>query len=169
MNAVRLAPDDADSYVTLRREALLDAPWSFASSPEDDRGSDPAGVRRMLALDDFAVFAVRAEAGEQLLSVAMLNRESRVKRRHVAWLMGVYTTPAARGRGLASAVVSACVAHARTWVGVDVIQLGVSARADEAQRLYKRLGFVTWGIECDAIRIGDASFDELHMSLRLRQ
>jgi RimJ/RimL family protein N-acetyltransferase len=173
VNITRLGPDDTDAYIALRRESLLDAPWSFASSPAEDRGSDPDNVRRTLASDDFAVFAARAAPAPAappgpLASIAMVNRETRVKRRHIAWIMGVYTTPAFRGQGLARSTVAACLAHARAWPGVEVVQLGVSSRAPDARRLYERLGFIAWGTEPDAIRVGESSFDEVHMALRLR-
>ena len=40
-----LREEDADAYANLRREALLDAPLAFASSPDDDFISDVEAVR----------------------------------------------------------------------------------------------------------------------------
>ena len=46
-----LRDDDVQDYVSLRREALLDAPLAFGSSPADDLFSDPKYV--CIAIEDF--------------------------------------------------------------------------------------------------------------------
>lgn len=40
--------NDIGAYTALRREMLLDSPWSFASSPEDDVASSREAVLRCL-------------------------------------------------------------------------------------------------------------------------
>ena len=39
-----LTPADAHAYIAIRREMLVEAPWAFASSPEDDSALDPAAI-----------------------------------------------------------------------------------------------------------------------------
>jgi hypothetical protein len=43
-----LREEDAQAYAKLRRKALLDSPLAFASSPADDRFSEPEAVREQL-------------------------------------------------------------------------------------------------------------------------
>ncbi|MGE0479187.1 MAG: N-acetyltransferase family protein [Phycisphaerae bacterium] len=185
-----LTPGDAAAYVVIRREMLADSPWSFISSPEHDRGCDVAGMAASLAGPDYAVVgAFAAERYEQsseadardnapfdarstthgarLVAVAGVYRERAAKRRHIAWLWGVYTTPAMRGRGLARAVLLEILATARSWPGLAAVYLGVSENAPAARKLYDALGFQPWGAEPDAIRIDDRSFAETHMRLEL--
>lgn len=164
----RLGVSDVDAYVALRREMLTDAPWAFVSSPGEDRGSDPDKVRASMSEADFATFG--AYAGGALVGAACVRREERMKRRHVAWVTGVYVTPTARGRGLSRAIVGSCVEHARGWAGVAVLQLSVSERSGAARRVYESLGFEAWGIEPDAIRLDPPGYDvagaaEIHMRL----
>lgn len=165
MRAERLTVDDIAGYMAIRRRMLEDSPWAFSSSPEQDRGLDAEHLRRTMADPDVAIFGVRADGG--LAAAAMTSREARAKRRHVAWIMGVFVEPGHRGRGLGEAVVRACVEHARWWDGVAQVQLGVSVSSPAAKRLYERLGFEAWGVERDAIREGGRSHDEVHMVLRL--
>lgn len=160
-----LMPADAPDYVALRREMLHDAPWSFGADPANDRGSDPAGVARSLAGENFAIAGGYAEG--RLVSVAVADREKGAKRAHVAWIISVYTAPSARRRGLGRGVVRAAIDAARGWGGVAQVQLAVSSHAPEARALYESLGFVAWGLEPDAIRVGGKSYDETHMALRL--
>ena len=71
------------------------------------------------------------------------------------------------GRGLARAVTTAAIDTARSWRGVTVIGLSVSASAPEAIALYESLGFERWGVEPDAVRIDGVSHAEVHMALDL--
>jgi ribosomal protein S18 acetylase RimI-like enzyme len=80
----------------------------------------------------------------------------------------VFVEPDYRGRGLGRAVTSAAIAHARTWPGIDFIDLGVSENAPEALRLYESLGFTRWGREPEATQHEGRRYDEIHMTLRLR-
>jgi RimJ/RimL family protein N-acetyltransferase len=80
----------------------------------------------------------------------------------------VFVEPAYRGNGLGRAVVTAAIDLARSWPGVDYVDLGASERAPEAQCLYENLGFRAWGREPEATEIGGRRYDEIHMTLRLR-
>lgn len=171
MHEVRfLTPGDAERYRALRREMLLDAPWAFGSSPEDDRVNDPDFVRRAFENQWFAIAG--GFRGGELIAAACVGREPRAKRRHIASITGVYVSPGSRGVGLGRAVVGACVARAREWPGVAALELSVSAASTAARRVYESLGFVAWGVEPDALRCADPGFgvrghDEIHMRLEL--
>jgi len=84
-----------------------------------------------------------------------------------ASIWGVFVEPAYRGNGLGRAVVTAAIDLARSWSGVDYVDLGASGAAPEAQRLYERLGFAAWGREPEATEIDGRRYDEIHMTLRL--
>ncbi len=60
-----MTPEEAEAYCELRREMLLDSPWAFTASPEDDRGSDVAWMRTSLGSEGSAVLGV-VEAGRVL-------------------------------------------------------------------------------------------------------
>lgn len=181
-----LTPSDAEGYMRIRREMLEDSPWAFSASPiappspQADRGLDPAHLRVTLAHADFAYFGLDTPAAagfhaprlpsSPLIGVALLMRESRLKRRHIAWILSVYVTPAQRGKGHARALLTTCIAHARAapaFAGVSQLQLGVSAASLPAQRVYESMGFVPWGREPAAMNIDGATQDEIHMSLPL--
>lgn len=161
-----LTPDDTDACVELRRYMLRESPWSFAADPETDRGSDPAQVARSLANPDYA-FAGSFDDSGRLVSIALLMRETNPKRRHIAWIVSVYTHPDARRQGRSKAVLRMLIENARSRPGVAAVYLSVGDRSPGAQRLYESLGFVAWGVEPDAQRIGDESSSEVHMRLKL--
>jgi ribosomal protein S18 acetylase RimI-like enzyme len=165
--AIRLQPDDAERYMRLRRRMLDDAPWAYMATPEDDRALDPEKVRAMLAEVESALLAVPSDDGGELIAVAGIARGAPPKFGHRATLWGVFCAPEARGLGLGRAVVSAAIDVARAWPSVDWIDLGVSARSSEAQRLYESMEFQAWGREPEATQIGDQRYDEIFMAFRL--
>ena len=182
MNAlmpIRLSSSDAARYARLRLRMLLDAPWAFGASPENDKGLDIAHLEKALADDAYAIFAMElpplagavAPHGEHekpdLIASAGIMRSTWPKSRHRAAIWGVFVEPLFRRQGVGRAVVAAAVDLARDWTGVDYIDLGASAAAPEAQRVYEGLGFVAWGREPEATEIDGRRYDETHMTLRL--
>lgn len=166
----RLAPEDADRYMRLRRRMLAEAPWAFSATPEDDVGLDRDFLVRSLGGEESAVFAVEGgDDGRQLLAVAGIVRATPAKFAHRARVFGVFVERGHRGRGLGRAVMTASLDRARAWEGVDWVDLAVSENAPEALRLYERLGFVAWGREPEATAHDGRRYDEIHMTLRLRR
>ncbi len=162
-----LTPADAPAYVALRRQMLQDAPWAFTAAPEDDRGSDVELVAASLAGPGYAIVGAFDDAQRALQSVAVLIREKSPKRAHLAWIVSVFTHPRARRRGLARNVMLRTIETARSWPGLAGVLLSVSENAAEAHTLYRSLGFVSWGVEPDAIRVAEHSFAEIHMRLEI--
>lgn len=169
MQPIRLTPDDATRLRVLRAESLVTDPWSFGAAPGDDRFESDDFTRAFLADPNHAILAIEdgSDPAKPLLAMAGLFGPTRAKQPHIAGIWGVYTTTRARRRGCARALMHAAIDHARAWPAVTRIYLSVSERNPEARALYESLGFTTWGIEPDAVRIGNESADERHMNLRL--
>ncbi len=164
-----LTAADVPNYAAIRRAMLLDTPPAFGSSPETDRTNDLAAFAREFDKPGFAIigaFAGIGGAGE-LVSVAGLKREEQPKRKHIATVWGVFTRPSARRRGLSRAVISHAIRLAKTWGGVDALELSVSEVTPGARSLYESLGFTAWGTEPDALRINGQAYREVHMQLRM--
>jgi ribosomal protein S18 acetylase RimI-like enzyme len=175
---IRLGPADASRYSRLRSRMLVESPWSFGASPEDDEALDPARLAELLRSEESAIFAIEASAlapwgggrpaaGAELIAAAAVVRMKRPKFAHRARIWGVFVEPQYRGRGLGRAVMEAAVGAARGWPGVDYVDLAVSANVPAAEHLYRRLGFVAWGREPEATEHAGRRHDEIHMTLRL--
>jgi RimJ/RimL family protein N-acetyltransferase len=173
---VRLAAADAVRYARLRGRMLREAPWAFDATLEDDPLLDPAHAAAVLADPRGATFAIASpgvepggggDDAQSLVAAASVTRAERSQFAHRCRVWGVYVEPSRRGEGLGRAVVGATLEHARSWSGVDWVDIGVSERSPEAQHLYERLGFVQWGREPETTAFDGRRYDEIFMALRI--
>ena len=162
----RLTRDDAQPMAALRREALDAAPLAFGSTPEDDRFGSIQAVEDALAPQDHrAVFGLWQ--GATLQGMVGVHGEQSVKERHKAYVWGMYVRPEARGRGGGTQLLQAVVAWARRRPDVLQVHLSVTDAADAARSLYRKAGFVEWGIEPRALSWQGEFVAERHLVLRL--
>lgn len=159
----RLEPStDAGLFREVRLEGLRTSPESFGSdfATENTHGLEWF-AERLTTSEAFGAFREGA-----LLGVAALGLQAGAKRSHKAVLWGMYVSPSARGSGVGRALVDAVVTRARERA--ELIQLGVTRTNQAARRLYTAAGFKEYGLEKDALKIGDRYFDEILMALDLR-
>ncbi|MFI4896410.1 MAG: GNAT family N-acetyltransferase [Phycisphaerales bacterium JB059] len=165
IEVVRLGGADAGAYQAIRREMLEDAPWAFLASRGDDSAEDTAQLQRRLRDPENVILAVRSPEG--VAAVAGVRRIERMKMRHWASVWGVYTSPSYRRRGYSRALLEGAIELVRTWGGVEMLGIAVSANAPEALRLYESVGFVAWGREPRVTRVGQNTYDEIHLAMSL--
>jgi RimJ/RimL family protein N-acetyltransferase len=169
----QLAANDAEAFLRLRREALLDAPLAFSSSPRYDRVSSAEAARAIIegATGSWVFGAFAPDPGgihkELLVGMVGLRREDNPKLAHKGYIWGMYVSPEYRRQGIGQALLGAAIEHALGLEGVTWVQLSVSEAAPAARRLYERNGFVAWGTEPEALRHGGRTVSETHMALHL--
>ncbi len=156
---------DADAVLRLRREALEREPLAFSSSPTEDHVQAGGALEEYLAHRTKAIFGAFEP---DLIGMAGIAQEEGAKSRHKARLWGVYVTPSHRGAGIGCALVEAAIEFARSLDGLTHVHLAVAESGRAAQALYVRLGFMTWGTEPAAIRVGEVCVAEHHMVRALR-
>jgi ribosomal protein S18 acetylase RimI-like enzyme len=160
----RLASPDADQLFGLRRRALLEEPFAFLASPDDDLASSTEAVRNQLSSpSDDAVFGA-FHAGE-LVGMVGVSRDRPIKAAHRACVWGVFVDRQYRKRGVGSDLLTAALEYARQLKGVSSAYLSVSEKTPQAKRLYESVGFTVWGLEPDCIRVDGESAREYHLWL----
>jgi len=160
-----LREDEAAAFRALRQRALVEHPEAFYSSPTEERSLED--VQRQLRERPGGSAILGAFYDDVIVGTAGLRRETFQKGAHKALVWGMYVAAEVRRRGVARALLERAIEHARAMGGVALVQLSVSVPNPAARALYASLGFVTWGIEPDAIRVDGRSVDEEHMGLRL--
>lgn len=163
-----LTEREASAYLSFRHASLVESPWAFMSSPDDDRFRTVEKLKkRPHDPENVIVVVARDDDQREILASAGVVRETKLKARHRACVWGVYCLPTERGKGYGRAVVERAIETARSWPGVERLELSVSVHDPAPLALYESLGFKVWGREPDALRLDGRSFDELHMVLRL--
>ncbi len=164
-----LTEADAEAFWNIRLRALRDNPESFGASYEEILERGIAGVAQGLRKKETAHEDVTFGAfeGETLIGITGLRREEEAKKRHKAIIWGMYVPQELRGKGIGKALLQAAIAHAKTWPGVEQINLSVVLVSKAARHLFISEGFETYGLERRALKLHDQYFDQEHMTLRL--
>ena len=161
----RLVPEDAPVYRALRLRGFQEHAEAFTSSFEEESLRPLSYSEQRLAVDSAACFWGAFVDG-QLAGLVGLDRETRIKNRHKAVVIGMVVAPEFAGLGLGRKLLDVLVQHARS-VGLELLVLTVTAGNTRAQQLYERAGFAVWGTEPRAIRVDNRYHDKVHMFLSL--
>lgn len=159
-----LGQHDAPAFRRVRLEALRSHPEAFTASYEDEALLSQAQFAERLAAPGQTRFG--AFAGDEMVALVGLHLRPGLKELHKASLFSMYVAAEHRRSGLAQQLVTAVIEAARD-AGALVLQLFVTVGNAPAQRLYRQMGFVPFGIERRAIRVGGAFYDEELMALDL--
>jgi len=162
-----LTADDAPEWWRLRLESLEGDPGAFSASLQDHRKLSLEDVQRRLGVGSEDAFVIGAFELDSLTGMAGFCREPGEKNRHKGRIWGVYLTPKLRGAGLGRRLVQSVIDGARAIDGLEQILLSVAATQTAAARLYRSLGFVRFGLEPRALKIGDRYIDEEYLILKL--
>ena len=88
----------------------------------------------------------------RLIGMAGFRREQGPKSRHKGCGWGVYVTPESRGTGIGRTMMRALLDRGSAIDGVEQVLLSVAATQESAIRLYRSLGFESFGQEPRALR-----------------
>ena len=89
-----------------------------------------------------------------------------LKHRHKGIVWGVYVVPAWRGNGLARALVTEIIEHARS-AGLSVLHLSVTVSNDVAEGLYRSAGFESYGVQPRGLCVNGSFVDDKLMAMLL--
>jgi ribosomal protein S18 acetylase RimI-like enzyme len=162
------SPTDITQYWQVRNQGLKEFPDAFTTSHEEGAATAPEKLAKRFGgenSDDFVIGAFSAT--DKLLGCTGFERETRTKQRHKGKVLGMYVIPDARGTGLGRKILAALLLEAKQLNGLEQIILSVTHSNEGARLLYISMGFITFGIERNAIKVGQNYYDKEFMALNL--
>jgi ribosomal protein S18 acetylase RimI-like enzyme len=162
------SPTDIEQYWQVRNQGLKEFPDAFTTSYEEGIATAPEKLAKRFGggnSDDFVIGAFSAT--DKLLGCTGFERETRAKQRHKGKVIGMYVIPDARGTGLGRKILAALLAEAEQLKGLEQIILSVTHSNEGARSLYLSMGFVGFGIERNAIKVGQNYYDKEFMAFTL--
>lgn len=150
--------DEAVAWRTIRLQALRDAPEAFGQTLEAAESLSMQHFEDTVS-GPFPPFA--AFEGSDPVGTAGFYILGGPKMSHRGVLWGMYVTPSHRRLGIGGRLIAAIIDHARGRV--EQIHLHVVTTNFAAYNLYRRMGFLAYGVEPRALRHAGRDFDEAMM------
>ena len=164
MPVTRLDPTHAETYRALMLEAYALHPDAFTASVDERSILPISWWEERLAPDTSAnevVFGAFMEG--ELAGVAGLSFDTRLKTRHKSRLFGVYVTAGFRSQGIGRKLIDEALRYAKSHPDITITQLTVTAGNTSALKLYESSGFMQFGTEPFAVRVGAGYVSKVHM------
>ena len=170
MNIRLLQAEDVSAFRRLRLEGAKEFSGAFDPTyEEEEQQSLEMTIQRILPKgnppEQFVLGAFLSE--DELVGIAGFTRESMAKKRHKAWIWGVYVSPVVRGQKIGKALLLELLERAKDLKGLEQIQLNVTTASSAAHALYHSLGFQEYGKERRALKDNGIYLDEHLMVLSL--
>lgn len=169
MQIRRLVTADARRYWETRNQGLQEFPDAFSTSYEEGVATAPEKLALRfggIGSDDFFVGAFAAN--DELAGCAGFKRETRIKNCHKGTLIGMYVVPAFRGQRVGQLLLERVITEVRAIEGMELLNLTVTHSNAGARSLYLRNGFVSFGLEINALRVDGRYYDKEYMVLALK-
>ena len=169
MNVAILNSTNASAYRALMLEAYEQAPDAFTTTADERRGEPESWwVKRIGSADGLATSFGAWKKGNLVGTVA-LEYSAKPKTQHSVLVIGMYVQPSQRGNGIGLALMKSAIAAALSRAEILAMNLTLTEGNVSALRLYSSVGFVTWGIQPQAIRTTSGFKGKVHMSLALQR
>eukprot|EP01136_Pigoraptor_vietnamica_P044393 Opistho-1_new@21093 len=169
MKISTLSSADASAYRALMLEAYEHAPDAFTTTAAERRAEPESWwVKRIGSADSLAT-SFGAWRDKELIGTVALEYSAKPKTRHAVLVLGMYVQPSQRGSGVGLALMKAAIAAASSRPEIQSLNLTLTEGNVPALRLYRSVGFVTWGVQPEAIRTDTGFKGKVHMSLVLPQ
>lgn len=166
----RLKSSDVTAYQQVRRHALKDVPQFVGPLAEQEALCDLAELQaRMDNYEAEGVFPFGCFIGKDCAGVAAFCRKLNPKYSHKVFFWGLYVLPAYRGRSVGRQLMEHRIAFARGISGVRFATLQVTTTNEPARILHQRFGFVSCGIEPQALHLNGKFYDFELMQLDLNR
>jgi len=165
-----LGPEDAAAFSKVRLEGLQKDPDAFGALYEEEIKRTDAEWKERLSnahTGDSGFFGAFVEG--EIVGIIGFFRHRGTKVRHKVLVVSMYVTESHRGTGIAAGLMQEEISYLKKLGDVDQVQLAVVTSNPAAVRFYEKMGFLPYGFEKKALKIGDRYVDETHMYMMINE
>ena len=163
----RLNEDDLEPLWQMRLQALTNSPEAFGSTYEEVVARGNGWLLERLRGNGQETFYLGA-FDDRLIGMVGFFREEASKEQHKGNVVSMYVLPERRGQGVGRLLLQEMIAQVKPLEGLEQLHLSVVTTNPTAHRLYRSLGFETYGTAPHTLKIGDQYWDEELMILYLQ-
>ena len=166
-----LTAADTEIYRAVRLRAVTEERTAFITSAAEFQRQSREAIAARLRQQEHSPedFTLGAFVDGQLVGTVTFVRREAEKLRHKGDIYGMYVVPQARRQGVGQALLTEAIQRALARPALEQLLLTVVETQTAARQLYASVGFVTYGREPRAVKVGDRYFDEELMILDLRK
>lgn len=160
-----LQAGDLHIYRQIRLECLRNYPDYFGTTYEEDLHSSALKFDKVLAAGLGNDFLLGAFTGEVLIGICGFIQGDRIKTRHHGEIVHMYVNPDFSGQGIGTRLLQLTMEKAFANSLIDQIELGVVYSNERAVNIYRKLGFIKYGLLENYFQQGDKRWAQLFMVL----
>ncbi|MDF2724420.1 MAG: acetyltransferase [Paenibacillus sp.] len=162
-----LYKSDAPLYRALRLQALQLNPEAYGSTYEREAQFAIETVEERLQPVEGKFTLGAFDDNQALVGIVTFVREQGIKMEHKGNIYGMFVAPQAREQRVGRSLLVELIRKAKTYAGMEQINLAVVSGNEAAKRLYQSLGFQVYGVERNALKHNGIYYDEDFMVLKL--
>lgn len=160
-----LTPHDAEGYHKARLQCLRYYADYFGDSYEEELVIGTTRFMKEFVSDESCSFLYGAFSAKTLIGTCGFLQQKRIKTRHRGDLVQLYIDPSFAGGGIGSKLVQLTIEKAFENSVIDQILLSVVYSNSKAIGLYKKFGFVQYGLIENYFKKDNKSSSQLFMVL----
>jgi len=160
-----LEAKDRESCRQIRLECLTSYPEFFGDTYEEEINAPNLKFDKALRLGDRTSFLMGAFSEDSLVGICGFIQDGRMKTSHRGELVDVYIDPSFSSHGIGNELLGLTIAKIFENNFIDHVLLSVVNTNEKAINLYKKHGFVQYGILENYFNRGNDSWAQLFMVL----
>ena len=158
-----LGPDQWQEYKEIRLNAFQTDPTSFGETYEREEKKSEKELRAQLSDPNYRTYI--AKVGDRIVAMASYNIFLPQHVEHTAMISTVFTDPGFRKRGLSEKLMKRVLDDLHNNQKTSRVRLSVGTVHIAAREMYKKLGFVEFGIAKREMKVDGKYYDQVHMDL----
>ena len=156
---------DRESYRQIRLECLTNYPEYFGDTYEEEVNSSTLKFDKALRSVDKNSFLMGAYSEDSLIGICGFIQDGRIKTSHLGELLQIYIDPSFSKHGIGSELLGLTIEKIFGNTFIDQILLNVVGENEKSINLYKKYGFVQYGILENYYKMGKISWTQIFMVL----